>query len=418
MPLLAGRAAVNGDFLSLQTRLVELFKEQGQAVVRVKAAYRPAGDEEKPQVIIGSGFFTSRDGHVLTNASIAYKPDRVWVEYSQVDYAAEVIGADPATNLSLLRVLTPPEDFHFLHLDDSPELPPVGSLLVRISAPLEFSPSPCLGLVAGCETRVAQSYFPCAYLRTTIPAGPGDGGAAFLDLNGKLVGIQVYSIPDLQGTYLLPARAARRIRDDLHFSGHVTYGWIGFEIDEENSIRNGNQIVIRKILSGTPAEKAGLRPGDLLRKIGDYAIHSVSDLRNAMFYMRVGQYTRVEITRIDEEMIFNMKVAPRPEPEQETGPRPAMLAGPAITAGAKTAGTDFPRGEEEPKQTENKNPREPSEKDLSPTEKPPAPAEEEKSSAPAAEKASDRRTTGGAHPPEEPPPPNLPKLETLTRESE
>ena len=338
LPIPALWGAAEGDFLSLQNRVIELFKEQSQAIVRVKAAYRPQREEEKPQVIIGSGFFTSRDGHVLTNASIAYKPDRVWVEHCGIDYAAEVIGADPVTNLSLLRVLNLPEQFHFLHLSDNPGLPPIGSLVVRISTPLEFGPSPCLGLVAGQETRVAESYFPCTYIRTTIPASPGDGGAAFLDLNGELVGLQVYSIPDLQGTYLLPARAALRIRDDLYFSGRVSYGWIGFEIAEENSIKNGNQIVLRKVFPGTPAEEAGLRPNDLLLEIGGYPIRSVSDLRNAMFYMRVGQFARTRIMRDEEELVFNVRMAPRPEPAEATGQETNLLAGnPAVPGGTNDA---------------------------------------------------------------------------------
>lgn len=308
-----GNAA--GDFLALQNRMAELYQENATAIVRVKAAYKPERNEEKPEVIIGTGFFISREGHVLTNASIAYDPDRLWVEHGNIAYAAKVIGADLSANLSLLKLDTLPEQFTFLHLPDTPELPPVGTLLIRISAPLDFDPSPAMGMVSGYESRFGQHFFPCNYIRTTIPAGPGDGGAAYLDLTGKLVGIQVGSLPDIGSSYLLPARAALRVRDDLLFHGKVTYGWIGFEVREDRSVAQGNRLLLSLIIPGTPAESAGMLPGDAIEQIGDYRVRSLDDLRNAMFYTRVGQYTRVRLLREGKMVEANVRLASRPKNE-------------------------------------------------------------------------------------------------------
>lgn len=305
----------DSGFMGLQKRIQELIRENASATVRVKAAYRPPKEEEKPEVVIGTGFFISREGHVLTNASIVFKPDRVWIEHQGIAYAARILGEDIASNLALLIVETQPEHFSFLHLADSPELPPPGTFLLRLSAPLDFAPSPAFGIVSGLESRFGQRFFPCAYLRTTIPAGPGDGGAAFLDLSGKLVGIQVGALPEINSSYLLPARAAMRIRDDFLFSGKVTYGWIGFEVREERSIAGGNRLILSLILPGTPAESSGLLPGDVLDTIGEFSIRSIDDLRNAMFYNRVGQYTSCRVIRSGERLDFNVKLAARPENE-------------------------------------------------------------------------------------------------------
>ncbi len=321
------------DFLSLQRRLCELYEEYADAVVRVKAAYNQ-DEENKPQVIIGTGFFISREGHVLTNASIALHPDRLWVEHHHIAYSAKAIGEDVVANLALLKLENLPEKFRFFTLDDTPGLPPPGTLLMRISAPLDFPPSPAFGIVSGKESRFGQRYFPCDYLRTTIPAGPGDGGAALLDLNGKLIGMQVGSLPDLGSSYVLPGRAALRIRDDLLFAGKVTYGWIGFEVREERSIAQGRQIILSLILPGTPAESSGMLAGDVLLQIGDFPVRTVDDLRNAMFYTRVGQYTRVKLKRDNTVLELNVRLAARPDTEpllRESTAEPQTIS-PANTA--------------------------------------------------------------------------------------
>ncbi len=303
------------DFLSVQKRVIELFEEHKSAIVRVKAAYSAVKEGEKPEVIVGTGFFISREGHVLTNASIVYRPDRVWVEHRGVAFAARVIGEDPPSNLALLKLENVPSRFSFLPVADSSGMPTIGSMIVRLSAPLEFDPSPDLGLVSGQESRFGQRFFPCAYIRTNLPAGPGEGGAAFLDLDGRLVGIQVGSLPDIGSTYVLPARAALRIRDDLLFTGEVTYGWIGFEVREEVTVRTGKRVVLSIVMPDTPAAEVGMQPDDVLLQVGDFTVQTVDDLRNAVFYTRVGQYVRVRVLRDGEELSFNVRLAARPESE-------------------------------------------------------------------------------------------------------
>lgn len=305
----------SAEIRALEERLISLYQEHGSAMVRVKAVYPPEQEEEVPQVKIGSGFFISREGLILTNASIVSDPLRVWIEHDRIAYSAEVLGKDERSNIAFLRTHTLPGQFTFFHLVDQAELPPIGSFVVRLSMPLEFDASPQFGMVTGFESRFGDRFFPCTYIRTGIPAGPGDGGSAYLDLAGRLLGIQVGALPDVGSSYILPARAALRIRDDILFSGNVTYGWIGFEVDPQSSIENGRQIVLSEIFPDTPAKKAGLMEGDLLRQIGDYRISSLDQLRNAMFYARVGQYVDVRVLREGEPRVFSVQIVARPESE-------------------------------------------------------------------------------------------------------
>lgn len=317
--LLLGFSAVgpqlSADPAALQERIISLYKEHSSAVVRVKAIYPPESEDAPPQVVIGSGFFISREGLILTNASIVSEPLRVWVEHNQVSYGADILGVDERSNLAFLRIRSLPADFSFLHLADKAELPPVGYFLLRLSMPLEFEVSPAIGIVTGLESRFGDRFFPCNYIRTGVAAGPGDGGAAFLDLAGRLIGIQVGSLPDIQSSYILPARAALRIRDDILFSGKVTYGWLGFEVEVRSSIEAGARIFLKEVFDGAPASEAGLAVDDRLLRIGDYPIRVLDDLRNAMFYTRVGQYVDVHVERAGEPRRFAVKIASRPEDE-------------------------------------------------------------------------------------------------------
>ncbi len=310
-------AQEEGDFFSLQRRLIELFEENKGAIVRVRARFQKADEEERPQVVLGTGFFISREGHVLTNANATHltsgqKADRISVEHNGIDYAAEILGSDASTNLSLVKVDTLPENFNFLHLADSSATPVIGSMVIRLSALFEFGPSPRLGLVTGLESRFGNKLFRVPYLRTNMSLGPGEGGSPLLDLSGKLVAVSVANLPpDLQSSYAIPARAALRIRDELLFSQDVTYGWLGFDVQMRTTTLSGAQVVIREIFPDAPAEKSGLLVDDVLLKIGDQQIHDTSDMDNALFYLREGQFVTVKVLRVTEEIDFTVRVAPR-----------------------------------------------------------------------------------------------------------
>jgi S1-C subfamily serine protease len=299
--------------MALQKRLVEIYQENQNAVVRVKAAYESNNPADPSQIVVGTGFFISREGHVLTNASTVLNPDRIWVVFGGVEYAAKMIGYDKATNLALLKVITLPKNFAFIQIGDNPTLPPPGTMLLRIGSPLELAPSPSFGMVSGVESRFGQHVFPCVLIRTNIPAYPGDGGSPLIDLSGRLVGIQVGSLSEVGSTYILPARAALRVRDDLLFSGKVQDGWVGFDVMVDTSVAEGTRVLIRSAIAGTPAEQAGMRANDQIVQVGLYPIQDLDDLRNALFYSRVGEYVPIKLLRDGRMMEFNIRIATRPD---------------------------------------------------------------------------------------------------------
>jgi serine protease Do len=328
--------AQEGDFLNLQRRVTEIFDQQVHSVVRVKAAAEELDDNGEPIVSlrVGTGFFISREGHVLTNASVAFNAERVWVELNSVPYAADNLGSDPETNLSLLQVMVLPDRFSHLTISGSGNMPSIGSLVVAITCPLEFEPSPSLGMVTGHESSFSQRTFPVTYVRVNLPANPGEGGAPVMDLHGRLVGIMVASLPEVRSSYLLPARAILRVRDDLLFSGKVEYGWVGMELEERVDRRLGRHIVIQRVPEGTPAAEAGLRAGDQLLKMGDTAIRRADDVRNANFYHRVGDFIDIQVRRNGEVLDFAVRMVLRPPSDNASRASRAETAS-AVPAPAK-----------------------------------------------------------------------------------
>ena len=200
---------------------------------------------------------------------------------------------------------------------------------MRVGSPLELSPTPSFGMVSGVESRFGQHIFPCGLIRTDIPANPGDGGSPLIDLNGRLVGIQVGAISEINSTYVLPARAALRVRDDLLFSGKVSEGWIGFEVALDTSVADGTRVLLRSVIKGTPAEQAGMRPGDQIVQVGVYPIHDLDDLRNALFYTKVGEYVLVKLLRDGALSELTVRIAPRPA---DDGADSQSLVQPGATA--------------------------------------------------------------------------------------
>lgn len=309
--------------LALQQRLIEVFEQNKGAIVRVKAAYpQPEVVDGKAKVMIrvGTGFFISREGHVLVSASRAVGASRVWIEYQGKAYATESIGHDRLTNISVLRVLAPPEEFSIINLDKSVGHPALGSIAVAIACPLDFEPSPSMGLFTGVDKKLANQIFPTEYIRSTIPVDAGQGGCPILDINGRFIGMSIASIPSLGGSYCLPVDALARVRDDLMFSGKIIHSWMGFEVKAQLNELDSDEVLLSKVQPDGPAAQAGLQEGDRLLSIGGRKINEVTDVSGAIFFTRANQFTTVGFERDGEVKEVSVKTLPRPDKGPEIEP--------------------------------------------------------------------------------------------------
>jgi serine protease Do len=301
------------DGLGLQDRLIGLYREYSNAIVRVKVATEDLDDTGKPRIslLVFSGFFVSPEGQVLTNSTATEQSNRIWVEKNGLSYLAEVIGNDPRTNVGLLQVLKLPRSFSYIPLTLSEEIPEIGSVVMAITSPLDFNPTPSIGLVTGSESFFSNFVFPFTYTRVGIPGGPAEGGSPILDLEGRLLGISVASVPEVKSSYVVPTRALIRLHTQLEATGSVRYGGLPVEFAERPDRLNvAKEIYVSEILPNSSASEAGLQKGDILRDIDGGPAESINQLRDTIFFTEIGEFLSLEFERDNERLSFALPIEP------------------------------------------------------------------------------------------------------------
>lgn len=261
---------------------------------------------------VGTGFFISKEGHVMTNATITHEASHVWVEHEGLPYEAQLLGYDPQTNLSILKIANPPENVSSVSLTDTNNLPEPGTLLIGITCKLGMDPGPVLGMVSGHNTYYANQMWPTTYIRTDIPHDGAEGGSPVFDLNGRFIGIMVVSLPEIRSSFLLPAAAAKRIRDDIIFSGRVAYSYLGLEVDQGAVRLKGQPIVVSRIVPDSPADEANLEFGDVVLSLDGKPTESLADLRNITFFARPGQLLPIRVRRGKKELQLSIRLVENP----------------------------------------------------------------------------------------------------------
>lgn len=124
----------------------------------------------------------------------------------------------------------------------------------------------------------------------------------------------VAALPEISGSFVLPARAIQRVRDDILFSGQVTYAYFGFQTRQTSNLESGPWIEVQGIQEGSPAAEAGIKAGDILKKLGDFEISTDDDLRIASFFTRPEEFVTVAILRDGKEINLEMKPTVREVP--------------------------------------------------------------------------------------------------------
>jgi S1-C subfamily serine protease len=299
------------SFLSLQTRIQEVFSTSVSSVVRVKAAReRRVGNKVSTSLKMGSGFFISKEGHVLTTG-LLQDADRIWIEHHNSFYLAEKVGHDPLCNLSLLKVTVKPKNFSFTSFAETKGDLSVGAILIGITCALEFKIAPTYGIMQSYEFSFGKRLFPTKMIRSSMALGMGEIGAPVFDLNGRFVGITYAALPDLRSSFLLPARACQRIRDDLLLSGKVNYGWFGITTIRKANADSGLDIVISDFIEGSPASDSKLKKGDILRKINGSIVYDSGDLAHVSFFSKPGTFAQFTVYRQGKEFMIPVKVGAR-----------------------------------------------------------------------------------------------------------
>ena len=297
---------LNSNPLFLQDAVRKIYAENKNAIVKVFAA-KEAKDASS-YLLVGSGFFVGKEGHIITNATVTYGASKLWIEHEGIPYSAELVGLDPITNLSVIKAKGDfkSKDIPIVNIAGKNIEVVTAQMLVTISSEMGQSPSPAFGLVTGHNIRFGEKILPTVYIRTNIPLFGGSCGGAVFSIDGNFVGMTVANIPELGGSFVLPAKAAKRVFDDIILCGEPVYGWFGLRTQELSDSVNGTRVVVDMVLEKGPAKKAGFEIDDIVREVNLSKIKNDIDLRNATFFIRPGEKAHFKVERKGE--IINLEL--------------------------------------------------------------------------------------------------------------
>jgi S1-C subfamily serine protease len=235
---------------------------------------------------MGSGFFVRADGYIATTAGAVADAHEILVEFGDSSYGAELLGEDLLTNVAILRINDPDfqrESCPELFFEPLP-LPPVATPVFALACEVGFDPSPVPGLALGSYIRYGNHFFPTRHLRSSIPSNGGAPGAPVFDPTGRFVGMLMASIPAVNGSFILPARAFHRVLCDLLLHGSVRYAYAGIHTQMGRDGEGNYSVSIDRLDEQSPAEHAQLRRGDRILSLNELPLRSLADLHDAIFF--------------------------------------------------------------------------------------------------------------------------------------
>ncbi len=262
---------------------------------------------------LGSGFVINPDGLVVTNNHVVERAQRIQVRLADGrEFDATVVGRDPATDLALLRLLDAKE-LPTVTLGDSDQLE-VGDWVVAIGQPFGLDMSVTHGLISARERVIGVGVFD-DFIQTNALINPGNSGGPLFDMHGDVVGVT--TAIDSRGLgigYAVPINFVKDLLPNLLSNGRPERGWLGLNVQEvgEGVLRAP---VVVDVFTGSPAEKAGLRPGDRVVRIGGKPVQRYQQILRRVALLQPGTAVKVEVTRSGKAFEFNATLAQRPSVE-------------------------------------------------------------------------------------------------------
>jgi len=263
---------------------------------------------EVPMQGQGSGFIVGADGIVLTNAHVVQDANEVTVKLTdRREFQAKVLGADPATDIAVLRIDA--KGLPVANLGD-PASARVGDWVVAIGSPFGFENSVSAGIVSAKGRNLpGESFVP--FLQTDVAVNPGNSGGPLFNLSGEVIGInsQIYSRSGgYQGlSFAIPIDVALKVKDQIVATGHASHARLGVTVQEVNQaladsfgLKRAAGALVSSVMPGSAAEKAGIQPGDIISKYDDRPIEASGELSAAIGQAMPGTKAKLEVVRKGE----------------------------------------------------------------------------------------------------------------------
>jgi len=302
-------------------------------------------EEERPRGV-GSGFILTADGYVMTNAHVVEDASEVLVTLpDKREFKAKIVGADKRTDVAVVKIEA--TGLPAVKVGDISKLR-VGEWVMAIGSPFGLENTVTAGIVSA-KQRDTGEYLP--FIQTDVAINPGNSGGPLINMRGEVVGInsQIYSRSGgfMGISFSIPIDEAIRVSDQLRTSGRVSRGRIGVQIDqvtkdvaEAIGLGKAQGALVRGVEAGSPGEKAGVEPGDVITKFDGKAIEKPSDLPRLVGNTKPGTKSTLTVFRRGASRDLSVTIAEiEPDkPSKRATDRDETPAKPPVSAAAKSLG--------------------------------------------------------------------------------
>ena len=283
-----------------------------------RAAPQPA----QPRQSLGSGFFISADGYLVTNNHVVDGATEITIGTAGGEtYPARVIGLDPQTDLALLKVDEEIE-FPFVTLEDQPHYR-VGDWVVAVGNPFGLGGTATAGIISATGREIGNSNYN-EFLQIDAPINRGNSGGPTFSLDGKVVGVNSQIFSPTGGSvgigFAIPSDVAARVVAALRENGHVSRGWLGVgiqnvteDIASAMGLEASTGAIISSVVAGGPADQAGFEREDVVLEVNDNSVENSRDLTRRIGEFSSGTEVRFRILRDGRERTLRVELGERPD---------------------------------------------------------------------------------------------------------
>ena len=341
----AERPMVSGDLSAFQDALASVAEAVSPSVVHITTQVGTRGDLFESQGV-GSGVIVSADGHIITNHHVVNADGRrqtLRVRLSNGrEYPAKVEGTDSDTDLALLKI--EPKDVALLPIRfANSDLVRVGHLCLAVGSPFGYSNSVTFGTVSAKHRRAQLSQPYQDFIQTDAPINPGNSGGALVNIKGELIGINAAIVSGSRGNdgvgLAISSNLVKFVSDQLQQYKRVRRGYLGImpldlqqtlevygiksmeELLAELGLKAEQGVFVDFVESGSPADKAGLKKGDVVVEFNGKPISGQSDMFFRVAEVNPGTTVSLKAMRNKSERALKIDLAERPPVDFRARPR-------------------------------------------------------------------------------------------------
>ncbi|HDR16992.1 MAG TPA: DegQ family serine endoprotease [Desulfobacteraceae bacterium] len=290
--------------------------------------YRDRQPRDFKQQSLGSGFIIDKEGFILTNNHVVESTDEIKVKLADGrEFNAEIVGRDPKTDLALIRI-EPESDLPTLSLGDS-ETAEVGDWVIAIGNPFGLGHTVTAGIISAKYRQIGAGSYD-NFIQTDASINPGNSGGPLLNTAGEAIGINTAIFSRSGGNigigFAIPINMAKDILPQLK-EGKVVRGWLGVmiqeitpELKEKLGLSDSRGALVADVTSGGPAEKAGIKRGDVIVGFNGKEIKEMKELPFLVASSPVGSEAGVEIVRNGKRMTITVTLGRLTDEKEEGAP--------------------------------------------------------------------------------------------------